>query len=89
MEFEWDPVKASQNESKHGASFFEATEIFGDDLSSTVIDPDNSAGEIRYIIFGQSVTRKYLVVAFTERNGRIRVISARQMTRNERRAYEQ
>lgn len=42
MDFEWDTEKARINERKHGVSFFEAQEVFGDSLSSTVRDPDHS-----------------------------------------------
>ncbi len=41
MQFEWDPTKAQRNETKHGVSFLEASTIFDDDYSSTVIDPDH------------------------------------------------
>ncbi len=88
LKFEWDPAKALQNGQKHGVGFTEATEVFGDDHSSAVDDPDHSTEEVRYLIFGMSSQGKYLVVSYTERGGRIRVISARQMTSRERRAYE-
>ena len=87
--FEWDPEKSRENEQKHGVSFLEASEVFDDDHSSTVPDPDHSADEERYLIFGISKQGKYLVVSYTERGERIRPISARQMTPRERRAYEQ
>ncbi len=45
MEFEWDPVKARDNEAKHKVSFSEATEIFADNLSSSAADPDHSIAE--------------------------------------------
>ena len=89
MEFEWDPAKARANESAHGVSFFEASEVFDDDYSSAVRDPDHSMDEARYLIFGTSKDGKYLVVSYTERDDRIRLISAREMTPRERRAYEQ
>ena len=89
MNFEWDPAKARLNESKHGVSFFEACEIFDDDHSSAVRDPDHSVDEERYLIFGLSKAGSYLVVSYTERGDRIRLISARQMTPREREAYEQ
>jgi len=89
MEFEWNPAKARANETKHGVSFFEACEVFADDHSSTVRDPDHSLDEDRYLIFGMSKGGKYLVVSYTERGDRIRLISARQMTPRERKAYEQ
>lgn len=88
MDFEWDPAKARANESKHGVSFVEASEVFGDDHSSTVPDPDHSIEEDRYLIFGVSKVGRHLVVSYTQRNDRIRLISARQMTPRERRAYE-
>ena len=54
MEFAWDPEKARTNETKHEVSFFEACEVFNDELSSTVLDPDHSLDENRYLIFGIS-----------------------------------
>lgn len=89
MDFEWDQKKAAANETKHGVSFAEATEVFADDYSSTVRDPDHSIGEERFVIFGKTLAERRLVVAFTERDGKIRIISARPMTPRERRAYEQ
>lgn len=89
MQFEWDPQKALANESKHGVSFAEASEVFDDDHSSATPDPDYSSDEARYLIFGVSRNGKYLVVSYTERGHRIRLISARTMTGRERKAYEQ
>ena len=89
MDFEWDPEKARANESKHGISFLEACEVFDDDHSSTVPDPDHSTDEDRYLIFGMSKRGKHLIVSYTERGDRIRPISARSMTPRERKAYEQ
>ncbi|MFZ1625898.1 MAG: BrnT family toxin [Gammaproteobacteria bacterium] len=43
----------------------------------------------RFAIFGRTLKDRYLVVAFTDRGGRLRIISAREMTRRERQAYEQ
>ena len=86
--FEWDAEKARENEQKHGVTFLEASEVFDDDLSSTVRDPDHSADEERYLIFGIGKQGRHLVVSYTERGDRIRPISARPMTARERRAYE-
>ena len=52
MDFEWDETKALTNQRKHGVSFFEATEVFSDALSSCVHDPDHSYEEERYLLFG-------------------------------------
>lgn len=89
MDFEWDPAKARDNEGKHSVTFREATEVFADPLSSTALDSDHSLEEERFVIFGKTLGDQYLVVAFAERGGRLRIISARQMTRRERQAYEQ
>lgn len=88
MDFEWDKTKDSSNQKKHGISFAEASEVFNDDLSSCVPDPDHSYREERYLLFGVSSKGTYLVVSFTERGEAIRIISARRMTRQERKAYE-
>lgn len=89
MEFEWDPRKAESNLRKHGVSFSEAATVFGDELSATVADPDHSESEGRYITIGQSNRRRLLMVAHTERNDRIRIISARELTPAEQKEYEE
>lgn len=89
MDFEWDPKKAAANEQKHDVTFVEATEIFADDYSLTTADPDHSAEEHRSLMFGVTKTGRALVISFTDRGDRIRIINARPMTPSERRAYEQ
>ena len=89
MHFEWDRNKAEHNLQKHGVSFEEASTVFFDSLSVTGRDPDHSQGEMRYVIFGQSSAGRFLVVAHTEREDRIRIISAREGGRSERKLYEQ
>ena len=89
MDFEWDPRKAESNLRKHGVSFTEAGTVFGDNLAITVPDPDHSKDEERYISIGWSNHRRLLMVSHTDRNDRIRIISARELTRNERKAYEE
>jgi hypothetical protein len=88
VEFEWDPRKALANRRKHGVSFDQAREVFGDEYSSFVVDPDHSLEEQRFLLFGETSDGLTLVVSFTDRNGRFRIISARPMTPRERRAYE-
>ena len=87
--FEWDAEKARANEQDHEVTFAEASEVFDDDHSSSAPDPDHSLDESRYLIFGVSRGGRYLVVSYTERGDRIRLISARAMAPRERRAYEQ
>lgn len=87
--FEWDPAKARLNAKKHDVDFAEAATVFADGLSLTYPDPDHSASEERYITFGLSANGRHLAVAHTDRGDRIRIISAREMTRGERRYYEE
>jgi len=89
LRFEWDNRKAESNLRTHDVSFREATTVFGDPLSITISDPDHSTAEMRFIDIGLSHLGRLLVVSYTERGNRIRVISARLATRNERRQYEE
>jgi uncharacterized DUF497 family protein len=88
MEFEWDAVKAATNLDKHGVSFAEAMTVFGDPLEVTIPDPDHSIEEFRFISVGRSEADRVLVVAYTEREGRVRLISARAAAPSERKRYE-
>jgi uncharacterized DUF497 family protein len=74
--FEWDPDKARANLAKHGVAFEEAATVFGDPLALTFDDPDRSFAERRRLTFGHSRAHRLLVVAHTERGGRVRIISA-------------
>jgi uncharacterized DUF497 family protein len=89
LEFEWDPAKAEANLKDHGVSFDEATTVFRDALSITISDPDHSDPEDRFIDIGMSHRMQLLVVSYTERQNKIRIISARQPTRAERKNYEE
>lgn len=89
MNFEWDETKSEFNWKRHRVTFLEAVEVFADRLSSTVLDPDHSSGEYRFLTFGRTLDSRYIVVSYTERNGAIRIISARRMTPRERKAYEE
>lgn len=89
MQFEWDPIKARKNQVKHGVSFDEAASVFHDPLAATGADPDHSEGEQRMVTFGMSSAGRLLVVAHTERRNAIRIISARVVTLQERRIYEE
>ncbi|MDH6098652.1 BrnT family toxin [Anabaenopsis sp. FSS-46] len=88
MQFEWNPDKANSNLKKHGVSFNEASTVFNDPLSVTFPDPDHSYGEERYVIIGLSSANRILIVSHTDRADRVRIIIAREGTRNERRFYE-
>jgi hypothetical protein len=86
--FEWDPGKDEQNRIQHGIAFREAVSAFMDPLSITIPDPDHSRGEQRFILVGRSHRNRLLVVVHTDREARIRMISAREADRRERRDYE-
>jgi uncharacterized protein len=88
MQFEWDARKAAANLTRHGISFEEASEIFGDPLTISIGDPDHSIDEDRFISTGLSRRQRLLVVSHVYRGGRIRIITARVATRQERRQYE-
>ncbi len=88
MEFEWDADKAAANLEKHGVTFAEAMTLFGDPLELTITDPDHSEGELRFLSIGFSESGRLLVVAYTEREGRTRIINARGATPRERKHYE-
>jgi len=87
--FEWDENKAKANIKNHQVGFEEATSVFRDPLNETSYDLDHSMDEDRYITIGWSNRRRLLMVAFTERDNNIRIISARELTRNEREVYEE
>jgi len=89
LRFEWDSDKAKRNLKKHGVSYEEAKTVFGDPLSLTIHDPLHSDEEDRYVIQGESDRRRILVVAFTDRDDRIRIISARVAMPRERNQYEE
>jgi len=63
--------------------------VFGDPPAITFADPDHSENERRYVTFGMSRVDRLLVVAHADRERRIRIISARTMTRHERKFYEE
>lgn len=88
LAFEWDPIKAERNRRKHGITFEEASTVFDDPLAVIFDDESHSAYEPREIIVGHSVQNNLVLVCFTERNGSIRIISARRATPGERQDYE-
>ncbi len=87
--FQWDPNKARANERKHGISFNEASSAFGDPLSLTIYDPDHSRHEKRYILIGETMSRRLIVISHAEKGNMIRIISARPATKRERKTYEE
>lgn len=87
-EFEWNPRKSASNRRKHGVTFEEAATAFADPRSLNQFDPDHSIDEDRFLLMGKSRLDRILVVSYTDRPPRVRIISARLATRRERNQYE-
>lgn len=88
INFEWDFKKAIRNRQKHRVDFKEAATVFRDRLGITIYDPDHSDQEDRFITIGASDVGRFIMVSHTDRGDRIRIISARELTRKERKEYE-
>ncbi len=86
MQFEFDPVKAASNVKKHSISFSDAEAVFYDDRSLTMEDPD-AQGEQRFLTIGLDTLGRVLVVCYTEREERTRIISARKAEKPEVKNY--
>jgi uncharacterized DUF497 family protein len=85
--FEWAPDKAVKNFEKHGVSFEEAATVFRDPIFITLIDEEHSTDEQRYITIGLSYRGRLLMLAHTEDEGKIRIISSRKATKKEEQYY--
>jgi hypothetical protein len=85
--YEWDPKKATSNLRKHGVDFADAAIVF-EDKSAVTID-DDDPDEKRFVTIGMDVLARVLVVVYTWRVEKIRIISARNATPDERREYEE
>jgi uncharacterized protein len=83
LEFEWHDARADANEQNHGVSFELATMVFKDPFAIERVDDRRDYGEERLVIIGIIDERVLLLVVFTEREGRIRIISAMRATQRE------
>lgn len=88
IDFEWYPLKAEANLKKHRVSFQEAMTVFGDERVLVVPDRVHSGHEERAIAIGLSAEKRLLIVCFTVRGEKLRLISSRRVERWERRVYE-
>lgn len=93
LEFAWDPAKAASNLAKHGVAFSQAATVFADALALTVYDNAQSEFEERWFTLGMDSQGRLVVVSHTytamgPSSARVRIISAREANRNERRQYE-
>ncbi len=90
LHFTWDENKNEINQRKHGISFEEARDVFGDENAILFDDPDHSAEEERFLIIGIAETKGICIVSHCYRDDDdiIRIISARKATKNEKRIYQ-
>ena len=88
MAFEWDEAKNQANIRKHGVSFLTASRIFGGPVLTWTDDRKDYA-EVRHISIGRVDMGAVIVVAHTDRDGHVRLISARPASRRERQAYHE
>jgi hypothetical protein len=87
LEFEWDDAKAETNWRNHGVSFELAKTVFSDAFAIEWIDDRRDYGEERFVIVGMAKGQVLLFVVYTEREQRIRLISARRATQYEQEYY--
>jgi uncharacterized protein len=86
LDFEWDNAKAAANVHKHGVSFEQAAYAFRDPFGVEWIDAGSAYVEERVVLLGMS-GGQILSVVYTERHGRLRIISARRATKHEKNTY--
>ena len=86
--FDWDAGNRDKNRHKHGVTTSECEEVFFNLPFLSQPDLEHSKAEARYFILGQTNSGRHLFIAFTIRNDKIRVISARDMSRKETEIYE-
>lgn len=89
IHFEWDANKAKINQKKHKISFEEATTVFSDELAIEFYDEEHSEWEDRFLMLGLSNKLNLLLIChcYRESTGNIRIISAREATKNESKHY--
>jgi uncharacterized DUF497 family protein len=87
VDYEWDPKKAASNRRKHNVDFADAALVLEDEFAVTIEDDDPD--EKRFVTIGMDALARILVVIYTWRGEKIRIISARDATPGERREYEE
>ncbi len=91
--FDWDPVKANQNQRKHRISFERASEVILDPLAVSIFDDEHSENEERWVTLGRDRSGRLLTLVHTfveisPEECKIRMISARKATKREKKQYE-
>jgi uncharacterized DUF497 family protein len=88
LAFEWDDGNAEKNRARHGVLRSECEELFGAAPLLLFEDAAHSRSEPRWFALGRTRTGRGLYAVFTIRGSRIRIVSARDMSRKERRVYD-
>jgi len=88
VEFIWDKGNRDKNWIKHKVTDRECEEVFFDEKKKIYKDKIHSVSEERFILLGKTKRERLLFVVFTIRNKKIRIISARDINKKERRIYE-
>ncbi|MGA2084790.1 MAG: BrnT family toxin [Terracidiphilus sp.] len=89
MDFDWDLGKAETNFRKHGVRFSESLAVFEDDYAITITDEESDPDEQRFVSMGTGVKGRVLVVVYSYRGEKIRILSARPAEAHERSQYEE
>lgn len=88
VDFDWDKGNINKNWRKHKVKDSEAEEIFFDDKKKVFKNKLHSKEEERFILLGKTKRERLLFVVFTMRNNKVRIISARDINKKERKLYE-
>ncbi|MCI9436648.1 MAG: BrnT family toxin [Lachnospiraceae bacterium] len=90
IRFIWDENKNELNKKKHGISFEEAKDVFGDENAILFDDPDHSYEEERFLIIGMTGGKGICIVShcYKDEDSTIRIISAREATKSEKKTYQ-
>ena len=89
LSFEWDKGNINKNLAKHGVTDREAEEVFNNEPIRIFEDIKHSLKEQRFVAYGVTNLNRKLTVIFTSGRQQIRIISARDQNKKERRVYEE
>ncbi|MFH1051689.1 MAG: BrnT family toxin [bacterium] len=89
LDFEWNEKKAESNLIKHGIRFEDCVSVFDDKVGIYIFDEKHSIVESRFILIGNNNQESTMVISYTIRNNKIRIISCRTASKNERKRYEE
>ncbi len=86
--FDWDKGNIQKNLLKHGVTALECEEAFIDEKGQILMDERHSQGGPHYLFIGKTKKGRLLYEVFTLREGKIRIVSARDLNSRENKLYE-